>query len=184
MSSVLETPIQRRECLLRVLTLNPHNEAARRGLASLNAQMAAPEPPPPPPPPKVQRLAPSRGETIACPFCQQQTDNTLLDCESCGENVILSCPTCDKPIYLWETTRCPCGEGLRHYIFFPDGIDHEGLGQRYAMADRWEAAARQWDRALREGAHISMLHRKLAQAYDYIGKSSEAQFHRDAATTR
>ena len=178
MSSVLETPAQRRECLLRVLKINPSNEVAQRGLAALDAQMSATKPA------QVGRSAQQPHDSlmpVQCPFCQQQTDGTQQDCMVCGENIILSCPTCDKPIHLWETTVCPCGEGLRHYIFFPDGIDHEGLGQRYAMAERWDAAARQWARALHDGSHVSMLHRKLAQAYDKIGRTSDAEFHREAA---
>lgn len=186
MSSVLETPQQRRDCLLRVLTINPYNDAARRGLAQLDARPGSAEAEASPPAQSLKAPATdpavSSGSQIACPFCAAQTDSANLDCVACGENITLSCPSCDALIYLWETTRCPCGEGLRHYIFFPDGIDHEGLGQRYAMASRWEAAARQWDRALNEGSHRSMLHRKLAQAYDHIGRASEAQFHRNAAS--
>lgn len=170
MSSVFQTPEQRHDCLLRVLQINPSNEAAKRGIAALQVPAV-----------KAIRAVFPAAAAVLCPFCHTQTDGTQLDCQHCGENIILSCPTCEKPINLWETTRCPCGEGLRHYIFFPDGIDHEGLGQRYAMADRWEAAVRQWDRALAGGSHIGMLHRKLAQAYDKIGKSAEADFHRQVA---
>lgn len=178
MSSVLETPAQRRDCLVRVLLINPSNEVAQRGIATLDAQSAAGGVTPTPP---AKSAAASSTFHVACPFCQTQVDGTRLDCSACGENLILSCPSCDKPINLWETTRCPCGEGLRHYIFIPEGIDHEGLGQRYAMAERWEAAARQWDRALKDGSHVAMLHRKLAQAYDKIGKGEEAQYHRQVA---
>ena len=173
MSSVFDAPEQRRECLVRVLHINPSNEAAQRGIAALESQL------PPSPAPARPKTIPALA--VTCPFCQSTTDGMLLDCQNCGENIILSCPSCDKPINLWDTTRCPCGEGLRHYIFIPEGIDHEGLGQRYAMADRWEAAARQWDLALKEGSHIVMLHRKLAQAYDKIGKNVEADFHRQVA---
>ena len=178
MSGILETPAQRRDCLVRVLIINPSNEVAQRGLAALDLQTASsiaaiPFDAPP--------LSPASVMEITCPFCQAQTNGALLDCSVCSENIILSCPSCDKPINLWETTRCPCGEGLRHYIFVPEGIDHEGLGQRYAMAERWEAAARQWDRALKEGSHVSMLHRKLAQAYHKIGKEQEAEYHRQVA---
>ncbi len=180
MSSVLDTPAHRRDCLIRVLKINPNNEIAQRGLATLQSQLAVEPPPVAPPTPAAPVVI---SDPVTCPFCQAQTDATQQDCVACGEHVILSCPTCDSPVHLWETTRCPCGEGLRHYIFFPDGIDHEGLGQRYAMAERWEAAARQWDRALHDGSHISMLHRKLAQAYDKIGKTAEAQYHRQVATT-
>lgn len=178
MSSILETPAQRRDCLVRVLIINPSNEIAQRGIVALDAQTASANPAAPT---QDQVAGAPIGLPVTCPFCQAQTDGHLLDCTACGENVILSCPSCDKPINLWETTRCPCGEGLRHYIFVPEGIDHEGLGQRYAMAERWEAAARQWDRALKEGSHVSMLHRKLAQAYEKIGRGQEAEYHRQVA---
>lgn len=88
-----------------------------------------------------------------------------------------------KPIHLWETDRCPCGEGLRYYIFFPEGIDHEGLGQRYALKERWDAAAYHWSRALQDGSHIIMLHRKLAQAYERMGDSERANYYRQVTTT-
>lgn len=173
MSSVVNNDEQRRDCLVRVLLINPSNEVAQRGIAALDTTKA----------PKAQQTqaSASTGPQIQCPFCQTMTDSTKLDCEACGENILLTCPSCEKPIKLWETTRCPCGEGLRHYIFVPEGIDHEGLGQRYALMERWEAAARQWDRALKEGSHVSMLHRKLAQAYDKIGRSNDAEYHRQVA---
>lgn len=183
MTSVLDTPAQRRECLLRVLSLNPNNDAARRGLAELDTLAPSPILEAARPAPKAApKVAQATGNPVECPFCKAQTDDAMLDCTACGENINLSCPNCEKPICLWETTRCPCGEGLRHYIFFPDGIDHEGLGQRYAMADRWEAAVRQWDRALKEGSHLAMLHRKLAQAYEHIGDLDQASYHRQVAS--
>ncbi|HEY1013602.1 MAG TPA: zinc ribbon domain-containing protein [Herpetosiphonaceae bacterium] len=183
MSSVLDTSAQRRECLLRVLAINPFNEVAQYGLTALDSEAQSAAKPAPPPPPKPAPAAPQAGALVICPFCSNQTDDSKLDCDSCGENTVLSCPNCEKPIKLWETTRCPCGEGLRHYIFFPDGIDHEGLGQRYAMADRWVAAARQWDRALTQGSHVAMLHRKLAQAYERIGDIEQANYHRQIASS-
>jgi len=179
MSAIVDTPEQRRDCLVRVLLINPSNEAAQRGIAALEVQnKPAPSMPEPTP---IVAIAAASSTLIQCPFCQANTDSSKLDCQVCGENIILTCPSCDSTINLWETTRCPCGEGLRHYIFFPDGIDHEGLGQRYALMERWEPAARQWDRALKDGSHVVMLHRKLAQAYDKIGRNQEAEFHRQVA---
>lgn len=178
LSSVLETAEQRHLCLERVLEINPNHQAARRGIAALDAQAAVAPPPAPQP-----NSEPQPPLLITCPFCQQLTDGNQQDCSMCAENIILSCPTCDQPIQLWETTRCPCGEGLRHYIYVPEGIDHEGLGQRYAMAERWEAAARQWDRALTNGSHVTMLHRKLAQAYARMGNTEAAELHHQIATS-
>ncbi len=173
MSSVVTNDQQRRDCLVRVLLINPSNEIAQRGIAALDKQAQPAKP--------KEASSASNAPQIVCPFCQFQTDSSNLDCDHCGENIILTCPSCEKLIKLWETTRCPCGEGLRHYIFIPEGIDHEGLGQRYALMERWAAAARQWDLALKEGSHVAMLHRKLAQAYEKIGRSRDAEYHRQVA---
>jgi len=53
MSSVVDTPAEKRRCLERVLSLNPDNQSARRGLSLLGEPLpvvAPPSPPPPPPP--------------------------------------------------------------------------------------------------------------------------------------
>ena len=41
----------------------------------------------------------------------------------------------------------------------------------------------QWDRALTEGSHVAMLHRKLAQAYERIGNTDQANYHRQIASS-
>jgi tetratricopeptide (TPR) repeat protein len=182
LSSVVENEGQRRECLIRVLHINPLNEAARQGMIEIESgvQPAAHRPGTGP----LSQKEAQSGKPVPCPFCNKQTASTLPSCEHCGQDIILPCPNCMEPIHLWETTRCACGEGLRHYIFFPDGIDHEGLGQRYSLKERWEAAAHQWSRALKEGSHVVMLHRKLAQVYERLGNSEEAALHRQIASAQ
>ncbi len=44
LAHVVDSPKQRQECLERVLTINPHNENARRGLIKLNGSTAHPPP--------------------------------------------------------------------------------------------------------------------------------------------
>ncbi len=61
MSSVVDTPAEKRRCLERVLSINPNNQSARRGLSMLGEPPPAPTPPPlppvvapPPPPPPAE----------------------------------------------------------------------------------------------------------------------------------
>ena len=182
LSSVVDQDGQRRECLIRVLQINPLNESARRGLEMITSGPSASGAAAPPR--EEPRAAQDPGRAVPCPYCNRPASSLHATCDHCEQDTILPCPNCMQPINLWETTRCPCGEGLRHYIFFPDGIDHEGLGQRYALKERWEAAAHQWSRALREGSHVVMLHRKLAQVYERLGNTEEAAMHRQIASAQ
>lgn len=60
MAHAVDSQKQRQECLERVLTINPKNEKAKRGLASLNGAVTCPPPArtAPPPPPEVAATSP------------------------------------------------------------------------------------------------------------------------------
>jgi len=63
MSSVVDTDTQRRDCLQRALAINPHSEAARRGLAALAPSQGA----------ETTPHAPARGPTPTRPIAPAQS---------------------------------------------------------------------------------------------------------------
>jgi tetratricopeptide (TPR) repeat protein len=73
MSGLVDTPAQRRDCLQRVLALNPGNEMARRGMEQLAQSEAASflsvfEPRTPPPPPQVIEPPPLTADSVTTPI--------------------------------------------------------------------------------------------------------------------
>src|SRR5688500_189531 len=69
MSGLVDTPAQRRDCLQRVLALNPNNEMARRGMEQLAQTEAASflsvfEPRTPPPPPTIIQPPPETNPEV------------------------------------------------------------------------------------------------------------------------
>jgi hypothetical protein len=93
MSSVIDSAEHRRDCLERVLAINPHNEAAQRGLEVLSQKQAAPIPPPagpePTPPPSADVLQAIRQldppDTKKCPYCGETILTAAKKCRYCGE---------------------------------------------------------------------------------------------------
>jgi len=113
LSGVVESPEDQRVCLENVLTINPANERARKGLAFLNGQQVdfSPPPPPKPAPPPVSEIPTSvewdTGSTAAvsnAPAWQPNADITEEEYDSWvtglnintpagGDNAVPSAPS-------------------------------------------------------------------------------------------
>ncbi len=91
-SGFVETDEQRRDCLKRVLTINPNNQVARRGLAKLTAETShPPQEPAPPPPSKPEQLPqPPRLEPTPAPTPKEILESQpILEEEEKGSNRLL-----------------------------------------------------------------------------------------------
>ncbi len=126
LSGVVESLEDQEVCLENVLTLDPDNEAARRGLESVRQKMAAqaspplspaqvraatpvspaaailaqdlapPEPEPEPPPPTSTAWDELEDET-RCPYCAAPTEYEDKKCPSCGQDLWIRFRAREKP---------------------------------------------------------------------------------------
>jgi len=97
LAGVVETPEDRQTCLENVLTINPYNDKARRGLEQMGIRLkplAAPAPTPPEPPPAASAPAPA-----SAPFTSGVDDQDELPASVTWEMPIpTSSPTQYYPI--------------------------------------------------------------------------------------
>lgn len=146
LSGVVDTPADRRTCLENVLTINPDNQLAQRGLAKLNAQLPPTETPPTPAPPPspaaaevitIRREHPSLSLAGAILYPERQvtewqyrdpapliraadvqtaSTSTFADAWSRGGEL---CAFCAHEVEITaDLHNCPrCGRRLRHKAF-------------------------------------------------------------------
>ncbi len=89
LSGVVESNADRRLCLENVLTINPANAAAQKGLRLLDQQ---------PPRPRRER----------CPHCQAELPTIGNFCAACHQPVLIACPNCRDyvEIVIRKCQRC------------------------------------------------------------------------------
>lgn len=97
LSGLVDDLEERRICLENVLTLEPDNALARKGLARLQQmrEVAPPpeevEPPPPgPPQPAAARPYDAFDDEYLCPYCTAETEPKDRRCKECGNKVWVS----------------------------------------------------------------------------------------------
>jgi tetratricopeptide (TPR) repeat protein len=121
LSGVVESNADRRVCLENVLTINPANAAAQKGLRLLDERA-----------PKAHREH--------CPHCKAELPATGNFCVACHQPVLIACPNCRGYVEI-VTHKCrQCGTVLGDYH------DHNnyylGLADAYLKHDNYPLA--QW----------------------------------------
>ncbi len=121
LSGVVESDADRRACLENVLTINPANAAAQKGLRLLD-----------------ERAPQARRER--CPHCKAELPATGNFCAACHQPVLIACPNCRDYVEI-DTRECrQCGTVLGDYH------DHNtyylGLADAYLEHDNYPLA--QW----------------------------------------
>jgi tetratricopeptide (TPR) repeat protein len=96
LSGVVESNADRRVCLENVLTINPTNAAAQKGLRLLDERAAKP-----------------RRER--CPHCKAELPATGNFCAACHQPILIACPNCREYVEI-VTRKCShCGFPLSDY---------------------------------------------------------------------
>jgi len=118
LSGVVESLADRRVCLENVLTINPDNPYARKGLRLLDQQGVA---------------APAVEER--CPHCQSPVPSSGKTCPNCGQLLVVACPRCGEYVEVQHVVCPDCGELLGD---LRDGAHYYlGLAQAYVEHQRF-----------------------------------------------
>ena len=152
LSGVVESNADRRLCLENVLTLNPANAAAQKGLRFLDEQA---------PKPRHER----------CPHCKADLPATGNFCAVCHQPVLVACPNCRDYVEI-VTRKCRhCGFPLGDYH------DHNnyylGLANAYQEHNNYPLA--EW--ALEQvtlGVPDAAALLRMADLYQHLGKTERA----------
>jgi tetratricopeptide (TPR) repeat protein len=134
LSSVLETPSEKRFCLEKVLAVNPDNAQAQAGLRYLVQQSQAPA--------AIARL-PRR--TI-CPMCGEPNDPSAFQCANCGQNLFVMCPACGERVDIDRISCALCGQEVGLSSDGPAYFFH--LGELYLQHGQPKSALDAWDKTL------------------------------------
>ncbi len=100
LSSVADTTEDRRTCLNNILTIDPHHEAALKGLAALQPQPAPTVATPP---------------QTNCPFCGKTISKMDSPCPHCQIPLVMECPACTTPMDVEWPTCTECGYTMGDY---------------------------------------------------------------------
>jgi len=121
MASSVAVPERKRDCLERLLKINPNNGRARKALAKVEARMesaasnsSAPANPTPSPAPAAPPGATPTPVPLICPWCKSELPQGALACRYCGKDLP------DSPAYKAETRQL-LGSTLAHFgclLFF------------------------------------------------------------------
>ena len=121
LSSVVDSPDDRRVCLENVLAINPNHSAALTGLRHLD-QVAAAEARSrvPPAPSDAQTATRTTGQTSPaagelCPFCHKPLPATGAKCPHCGGPLLVACPACGEYADVQQPSCATCGQSLGDY---------------------------------------------------------------------
>ncbi|HSD83689.1 MAG TPA: tetratricopeptide repeat protein [Anaerolineae bacterium] len=121
LSGVVESDADRRVCLENVLTINPANAAAQKGLRLLDER--APKP-----------------HRERCPHCKAELPSTGNFCTACHQPVLIACPNCRGYVEI-VTRKCThCGTLLGDY--HDRNNYYLGLADAYLQHDNFPLA--QW----------------------------------------
>lgn len=155
LSGAVDNDEERAICLENVLTINPANERARRGLEEL------------------RRRVPPPAQSVTCPFCGASFSIKGTVCPSCGESQSVSCPSCYNPVGV-EAPACPnCGQKMADAKAGAAAY-YGALGDAYQQRGNWDLALKSWQHALDKGLPRAGMNRRLAEAYRALGRSEEA----------
>ncbi len=134
LSSVLETPAEKRFCLEKVLSINPDNVQAQAGLRYLGQQSKSPA--------AIARL-PKR--TI-CPMCGEPNEPHAFQCANCGQDLFVICPACGERVDIDRITCSACNQEVGVSADGPAYFFH--LGELYLQHGQPKRALEAWDKTL------------------------------------
>jgi tetratricopeptide (TPR) repeat protein len=160
LSGVVESNADRRLCLENVLTLNPANTAAQKGLRLLDERA-----------PRMRRER--------CPHCKADLPATGNFCAACHQPVLIACPNCRDYAEI-VTRKC-------HHCGFPLGDYHDHNNYYLGLADAYQEhnsyPLAEW--ALEQvtlGVPDAAALLRMADLYLRLGKTERAsEFYRQAS---
>ena len=187
LSTVVETPQERKICFEKVLALDPDNKHARAGLATIsgatsgaevrnnrkssNPDSASLREPAGPKIRSLPRIRPVRPESVddatsddsGCPFCGRPISTIDTTCPHCRLLLVMNCPACSEAVDVERLACENCGHTMGDYrqqlTYF------SGLGKRYLTNRRFDDAIQAWLTVEELDDDFPQLHLYLGQAH-------------------
>lgn len=155
LSGVVDSPADQRVCLENVLTINPGNAHAQKGLQVLDRRAAA-----------------NASTQERCPHCHEPVPQAGRTCPHCGQALVVVCPGCGDYVEV-EETACPhCGQPLGD---FRDRAQYYlGLAEAYAHQRRNELIAEATARAQEAAEDDPQVPARAGALYEEIGDTEAA----------
>ncbi len=100
LASVVDNPDEKLTCFNNALAIDPHNEAALKGLDLLQKQHTT--------------ARPTSLET-KCPFCKAAISTMDSKCPHCQTPLVMECPACTTPMDVEWSTCTECGHEMGDY---------------------------------------------------------------------
>ena len=139
LSSVVDSPEEQHYCLDHILSLNPNNIHAQKGIARLEqqaAQAAAPS----------EADSPPQQDLSNCPFCHRPMPAQRATCPHCRCDLVVACPVCEARVDVEEPVCDVCGQRLgdcnQGAAFFAN------LGNSYLANLKSDLAVAAWEQVL------------------------------------